>query len=412
MLIQFNYENFKSFYKEASLDMSATTFKEHSYNLIEIQNAKSKENYVKVAAIYGANASGKSSVIDAFEFMKYFVLNSFKQASDHNVIPLKNFAFNKEEKDSSFEVFFRKNDNEYQYGFKLNRQRVIEEWLYKRDFRSTNKFNTIFERNNEEFSINNLKSAKNFVDMVENKTLFISILSNAKIPLIKEVYDWFKEIVIIDFGNIKIEHMLTWTIPPEIEIEEQSVRIEIARFLNAIGVPIDELEFDKFEDEDGENYKIFSIYHHNNKRIRLPFNEESSGTIKMFTLFLHLKTVLEQGSVIFIDELDAKLHPLLLRYLITLFHDEETNPNHAQLIYTTHDNYTLTKDIFRRDQIWFVEKHSDLTAELYSLSEYKLDDDKKVRNDASFNKDYLLGKYGGVPLLKEFNLWGNEDEKN
>ncbi|MBE1556473.1 AAA family ATPase [Sporosarcina limicola] len=118
----------------------------------------------------------------------------------------------------------------------------------------------------------------------------------------------------------------------------------------------------------------------------------------------------QNGSVIFIDELDTKLHPLLLRYVITMFHDEKTNPHNAQLIYTTHDNYTLTKDVFRRDQIWFVEKQKDLTAELYSLAEYKLDDDRKVRNDASYNKDYLLGKYGGVPVLKEFNMWGNSNE--
>jgi AAA15 family ATPase/GTPase len=409
MLIQFNFENFKSFFHEASLDMTATSLKEHPYNLIEIENTKSKEDYIKVAAIYGANASGKSSVIDAFEFMQVFVRNSFKMASALKLIPFKSFAFSDEKKDSTFEVFFRTNNNEYQYGFKINKRRVVEEWLYKRDFRSKYKFRTIFERHGEDFSIPDLKSAENFTDMVEGNTLFLSILSNAKIPVVKEVFDWFTETTIIDFGDASFEHMLTWTLPQD--IEEPAFLLEIVQFLNAIGAPIDDFAFEKFIEDDMERYKLFSIYHHNGQKVRLPFYEESSGTIKMFTLFLHMKTVLLNGAVIFIDELDAKLHPLLLRYVITMFHDEKTNPNNAQLIYTTHDNYTLTKDVFRRDQIWFVEKQSDLTAELYSLAEYKLDDDKKVRNDASYNKDYLLGKYGGVPVLKEFDMWSSIYEK-
>lgn len=211
--------------------------------------------------------------------------------------------------------------------------------------------------------------------MVQENTLFLSILSNTRIPIIREVFEWFSENVIIDFGDASFEHMLTWTLPAE--IEEPSYLSEVCQFLNAIGVPIDKLEYEKFREDDTEKYRLFSVYYYKERKIRFPFYEESSGTIKMFTLFLHIKEVLREGSVIWIDELDAKLHPLLLRYVITMFHDEETNPNNAQLIYTTHDNYTLTKDIFRRDQIWFVEKQSDLTAELYSLAEYRLDDEKK-----------------------------------
>ena len=120
---------------------------------------------------------------------------------------------------------------------------------------------------------------------------------------------------------------------------------------------------------------------------------------------------LNLGVPIFIDELDAKLHPLLLRYILTMFHDENINKNGAQLIYVTHDNYTLTKDIFRRDQIWFVEKDSDAVSHLYSLAEYKSDDDKKVRKDASYNKDYLLGKYGSVPVLRGYDMWRNQDDE-
>lgn len=113
---------------------------------------------------------------------------------------------------------------------------------------------------------------------------------------------------------------------------------------------------------------------------------------------------------IFIDELDAKLHPLLMKYVLSMFHNEEINKNGAQLIYTAHDDFTLNKDIFRRDQIWFVEEDIDSVATLYSLAEYKVGD-KKVRNDASYNKDYLSGKYGAIPILNSFDIIGeNKNE--
>ena len=144
--------------------------------------------------------------------------------------------------------------------------------------------------------------------------------------------------------------------------------------------------------------------------VAIPFYEESSGTQKMFSLYGLFKNSIELGMPIFIDELDAKLHPLLMKYVISMFHSEEINKNGAQLIYTAHDDFTLNKDIFRRDQIWFVEKDINSVANLYSLAEYKLGH-KKVRNDASYNKDYLSGKYGAIPILNSFDVAGeNKDE--
>ena len=133
----------------------------------------------------------------------------------------------------------------------------------------------------------------------------------------------------------------------------------------------------------------------------LPISEESDGTLKMISLYSDIEKCIERGGTIFIDELDAKLHPLLTKYLIQKFHNKNTNPNNAQLIYTTHDVINLRKENFRRDEIWFVEKNIKNESTLYSLVEYKIDN-SKVRNDASYDKDYLLGKYGALPLLKEF----------
>ena len=130
----------------------------------------------------------------------------------------------------------------------------------------------------------------------------------------------------------------------------------------------------------------------------------------MFHLFDFLMNALKNGMVLFIDELDAKLHPLLTRYIINLFHNSETNIGNGQLIYSTHDTVNLNKDTFRRDEIWFTEKNKDGISDLYSLSDYILPSDnnnkisKKVRNDATYNKDYLTGRYGAIPILEEFEV--------
>ena len=128
----------------------------------------------------------------------------------------------------------------------------------------------------------------------------------------------------------------------------------------------------------------------------------------MFHLFDYFMEALKSGTVLFIDELDAKLHPLLTRYIINLFHNSETNIGNGQLIYSTHDTVNLNKETFRRDEIWFSEKNKDGISEIYALSDYILDDDKhsgkKVRNDATYNKDYLTGRYGAIPVLEEFEI--------
>ncbi len=130
--------------------------------------------------------------------------------------------------------------------------------------------------------------------------------------------------------------------------------------------------------------------------------------MKMFHLFDFLMDTLRNGRVLFVDELDAKLHPLLTRYIINLFHNSEKNIGNGQLIYSTHDTVNLNKETFRRDEIWFVEKDKNGVSELYSLSDYIIEDEngnaKKVRNDATYNKDYLTGRYGAIPVLEEFDI--------
>ncbi|EPY2306139.1 AAA family ATPase [Clostridium sporogenes] len=410
MLIQFNFKNFKSFKNENTLDMTATSITEHPYNLVKDDNG---EKYIKTAAIYGANASGKSSVIGAFNFMRVWVMNSFKSASDKEDIPLKRFAFDKKSKHepAEFEVFLKYEEKEYQYGFSLDNKKIYEEWLYMKNERG--KFIPLFERSENQIECNSkiLKGADNFTTMVNDKTLFLSIISNANIPYSKDVFDWFILTSVIDYGDVFFEGILKEFNP---NIEDEEYKNELIAFLKAIDINIEGIVVDKYKDENEKSkYKIYTkhLVEDGVDYYKLPLTEESSGTQKMFTLFFFLQSAIKLGIPIFIDELDSKLHPLLLRYILTMFHDENINKNGAQLIYATHDNYTLTRDIFRRDQIWFVEKDESAVSSLYSLAEYKCDDDKKVRKDASYNKDYLLGKYGAVPILRGYDMWGNENGK-
>ena len=409
MLIQFNFKNFKSFREETSLDMTAATLlKEHPYNLITERD----ESFLKVAVVYGSNGSGKSSIVQAFEFMRKWVITSFKNEGEKKGIPIKRFAFDNTSKSkvAEFEVFFKHKSNEYQYGFSLDNKKIHEEWLYKRDFRGKNKYISLFERSGDKIECNSiLKGADVLSELVEESTLFLSLMASAKINYAKDVFNWFTRTEVIDFGNIVLELIMNQVLP--IDIEDKEYLEGLRDFLKAIDINIDGIRVEKKKSFDDEyEYRIYSKHLSKDGKTtyEIPFKEESSGTQKMFALYNYIISAMNSGNTIIIDELDAKLHPLLLRYIINMFHNEDINKKGAQLVYTTHDNYTLSREIFRRDQVWFVEKNEDAVSELYSLAELRLDDDKKVRNDATYNKQYLLGRYGAIPIMKSFDMWGNE----
>ena len=411
VLIQFNFKNYKGFKDDTSLDMTATALKEHQYNIHEI----GEDKLLKVAAIYGANASGKSTVIEAFGFMWSFVINSFRHSNENKEIPLKRFAFDTTSRNepSEFEVFIKYKEEEYQYGFKLDNKRIIEEWLYRRDnSKKAVKYESLFEREGKNIDCSSkIKEAQSLSSITEENTLFLSICSNAKIPYVKDVMDWFRNVVILDMGDCDMETYITKAVSSN--ITNRKYQKSLVKFLNAVDINIKDIRVEKVNIADGENknnrYKIYTLHNVQGatEMVEIPLHEESSGTRKLFALYGLFRHSIELGLPIFVDELDAKLHPLLIRYILSIFHSEDKNKNGAQLIYTTHDNYTLNKEIFRRDQIWFVEKDINSVASLYSLAEYKIDD-KKIRNDASYNKDYLSGKYGAIPILSSFDIIGED----
>lgn len=402
MLIQFSFKNFKSFKDETTLDMTASSIKEHLDKVIE----KDDNKYLKVTAVYGANASGKSNVIEAFSHMKRIILDSFTEEAKWKNIPLKRFNFDEESKNSTsmFEVFFKYNNETYQYGFELDNQSIKEEWLYKEKKIKYKKFELVFARENNEFELSKeLKIYSEMLNGLSEKTLILSFLANIKIEDIKNTYEWFKETKVLNLETFNTGERLSEFLPKELLDEELVAKEKFNNFLADIDVGIKDIKIEETNSDENNKYNIFSVHQNNDnqKSEYLPISEESDGTLKMISLYSDIEKCIERGGTIFIDELDAKLHPLLTKYLIQKFHNKITNPNDAQLIYTTHDVINLRKENFRRDEIWFVEKNIKNESTLYSLVEYKIDN-TKVRNDASYDKDYLLGKYGALPLLKEF----------
>ncbi len=407
MLIRFSFKNFKSFKNENCLDMEATSLKEHEYNVAKLDSGE----YLKVSAIYGANASGKTNVLQAFEYMKNRILVSDDSKKNSPIDEENIYSFMINEEPIALEVeILARNNKIYKYGFELVKDNIISEWLYEK---RVNKFYSIFEREN-----NNIKMMKDNklskLANIDERTLFLNIYS--KIDKDNEdfnnVYDWFVNSTYLDLGNPNFERLINNRVSLKI-LSDENYKKELLKFIKTFDSGIEGIKTtpDSIEAVKSNNGIIdIEVIHkgENGELKALPFYLESNGTRKMFHLFDFFMDALKNGMVLFVDELDAKLHPLLTRYIINLFHNSETNKGNGQLIYSTHDTVNLNKETFRRDEIWFAEKDKDGISEIYALSDYILEDDKnagkKVRNDATYNKDYLTGRYGAIPVLEEFDI--------
>ncbi|EMC0696481.1 MULTISPECIES: AAA family ATPase [Enterococcus] len=418
MLHQFTFKNVKSFKDETTLNLLASSIKEHPN---DVASDVFNEQVLTVAAIYGANASGKSTVIDAFNVMRHLVLFSFRNTLSSRFTP-EPYWFEDKDTPSEFSTLFSTNGNIYQHGFSYLNGEVVEEYLYKRDeSKKKESYIQLFERTSNKISGEILKSIKEdtILELIEENTLLVSVLSNLKIESIQEVFQWYRGVRVVDYGNPhremfginRLNSSAVRTSPLVKLLEDKDEKKQIENFIQAIDVGITKLgvienridDDNPFEDDETKITKRVVSYHkdpNSNKLIMTPISCESSGTQKMLMLYVDLKQILDTGGTIFIDELDAKLHPLLIRYIIIMFHDDKLNPNHAQLIFSTQEVFTLDKDNLRRDEIWFTDKDKNGVSELYSLDSYVDDDNKKIRNDASYGKDYILGRYKSIPSLK------------
>lgn len=392
MLVQFTLKNVLSFKEKTTLDMTAiNAYKEHDSNLIH----GDKENFLRVAAIYGANASGKSNLHLAMRYFQNIILESFNNVAngDRTSIDEYYFPFRFEEGDenSEFEIVVIREGFEYQYGFEYNSQFIVAEWLYRKSL-TTNRTSIVLERTTEyvEFGASVRKECEVYTEQIPVETLALSFFNKLKLKtdVFRNVYSEIFSTLVVPADFCEDTRILERFLPKVIDYGKEN----LIDFLSAIDSGIKDIEYD-----DGEKEITFTTYHLGKDGGKYPLElySESEGTIKSIMLFIHAQMAVHNNASIFVDELNVKLHPLLLKFIIDLFYNENSS---AQLIYTTHDTTLMDKKFFRRDQIWFVQKDAFGYSELVALSDFK------VRSDASFEKDYLAGVYGGIPLLKEYHL--------
>lgn len=394
MLVQFMLKNVLSFKEETILDMTAiNAYKEHESNLIDIE---AKEKFLRVAAIYGANASGKSNLYLAMTYFQRIIVESLNNVDDGANTAIEKFyvpySFENDNKENSeFQIIEILGDFEYRYGFEYNAECVVMEWLYRKSLK-TNRTSIIFERTTEsvEFGAVVRKECEVYKEQLPLETLTLSFFNKLKLKtdIFRIVYSGIMDTLVVPTDFCEDSRILKTFLPQVIDHEKE----KLVEFLNAIDTGIKDIEYDDSEKE----IKFLTCHKgRDEKEYPLDLYYESEGTIKSIMLFIYARMAILNNRSIFVDELNIKLHPLLLKFIIDLFYSENST---AQLIYTTHDTTLMDKKFFRRDQIWFVQKDEFGYSELTALSDFK------VRSDASFEKDYLSGVYGGIPLLREFDM--------
>lgn len=418
MLLQFNFKNYKSFRDDTTLDMTATKISEYEKHIIK----KGGEQVLPIAVIFGANASGKSNVIEAFRYMHEYVMDSLNYGGDISKKEKNGFSrptpflFDNDTKDaeSVFEVYFIDDldakEKTYNYGFSIDANGVVEEWLNIKS-KTAKDASRVFYRNrkNDELDLVGFtnKVKENLTIALEKETLLVSLGSKLKVEKLKLIKDWFMRNEFTDFGKPIESFFLSNVVPDDFSTDE-NVRKKVVNYLSAFDNSIVDFKVEviKGETEDEEKLKIDAVHKmvNGDDFVSIPFQQESAGTLKMFALYPWVNDVLSSGGVLIIDELNAKLHPLLVRVFTQTILNKELNPNNAQLIFTTHDSWQLNANLLRRDEIWFTEKQDNGISQLYSLADFVDEDGVKIRKDENYEKNYLLGKYGAIPTLKYFDL--------
>ena len=403
MLSQFTVKNYKSIRDEMTFDMQATAISEHADRLIEASN---NELLLPVSAIYGPNGGGKSNVLQALHTLELKVLRPlYATESDMNSrLRMKNleivpFAFDEESKNSptEFEIFFQTTKAEYRYILHVLRETIVYESLSMRKV-ETNRTTDIFEREDGKISMGDGFSKLKVSEDISDTLPLLSYLgiTYRKNEVVGDCISWFEDgIEFLNYGSPIQELQLA--IANSADIKEL-----ILNMIREMDLDIEDFRVEKREAGD---IQVFTKHNVDGNAYEINLSEESSGTKKLFGLLPFIAESLTKGTTLVIDELDAKIHPVLLKHIIMLYNNLEINKHGAQLIFTSHDLSTMNSEVFRRDEIWFVAKGNEQNSKLYSLVEFKNSDGSSVRKDAKFDKQYLEGKYGADPYLKKLIDW-------
>lgn len=406
MIITFEFNNFRSAKHDCLIDFRKANISQHKESLIA-------DEYLPVTAIYGPNGGGKSTIILALDYLVNLVIAPIHQMRGE-VFPRKTFKpflldSESKTKPTEFRITFclnRAYHDQYQYYIKVFNGMIFEE--------------TLFEKNNNETAVFLFKRMKETIELNERYKNVFSIPSiNPTIPYLSmcaimfpqtelgNIGNSFNGILVVDFGNPGLELML-----PQVFSNisaDPNINKLIKRLLSGMNL-IDEYQVISQNKNGLNENKIKTTHNVSNKTYDLFYEDESMGTKKMMQVAPSLALALYLGNTLVVDELDAKLHPKMIEYIVSLFTDKNINKNGAQLIFTSHDMYTLNSKVFRRDEIYFTCKDDDSSTVIYSLADIKGDDNRMARSDLSFSKKYLEGKYGSDPYFGKMKLWEESNE--
>ena len=404
MLCQFTVKNFKSIRDEVTFDMQAAAISEHEDRIIKDTD---DELYLPVSAVYGPNGGGKSNVLEALHSLVTKVLRPLYATSNNEDVAIKMkklviepFAFDAKtiNEPTEFELFFRTAQAEYRYELTVKKE-VIEYERLDRIKLETGRKSALFERDENEINLKGAFARLKTSDELSDTLPLLSYLgiTYSKNEVVQDVLDWFdEEIDFLNYGNPVQE--LRMAVSKSEDVKRLMIQMIQEMDLDIVDFRVEEKENDRIE--------VFTKHVVNKYEAELNLLDESSGTKKLFGLLPFIAKSLLKGTTLVIDELDAKIHPVLLKYLIMTFSNMEKNKKGAQLIFTSHDLSTMNSVVFRRDEIWFVAKGNRQNSKLYSLVEFKNKKGESVRKDAKFDKQYLEGKYGADPYLRKIIDWG------
>lgn len=429
MLIEFSITNYKSVRLKQTLSMVPThSLKDDETSLIKSDS--SVPSLLPTAAIYGANGAGKSNILEALDFMHWFIIRSSARNSDKD-IPVESFVFDDNaDQPVTFEVIFLSEGVRYQYGFTINTKVVLHEWLFSYPKRERHLFERIMNDNGAyDTHVNNqFLASKTVSDTWINSTrpnaLFLSTAIQLNSESLKPVYNWFSR-------TLMTNQDLDGDITSEKCVESKSFFSKVDKLMQLADVGINAMDINTetkkvstmaekiAADSDAPGFllhfvkgiqsdpdfpqesKIYKVKFNHGKQkngYQLNLNQESKGTQNFYGLVGPVLDALERGAVLVVDELDSSLHPLLCKHIVGLFHDKDINKLGAQLVFSTHDATLLDRDLMRRDQIWFVEKDRDQQTHLYPLTDFS------PRKNESLDRGYLVGRYGAIPFLENFKF--------
>lgn len=419
MLIEFRTKNFRSLRDEQVFSLVASADKDQLDTHTLNTGLKTAPHVLKSAVVYGANASGKSNLIKALQYMQQVVLISANLKPDQTFDKLQTFRLDdtSSTQPTEFEVTFMLNGIRHQYGFAMTKQRILNEYLlvYKA-FKPQRWFNRHIdpETNKDVYEFGSgLKGAKNVWEgATRPNSLFLSKAVDLNSEALTPVFNWFNNHLVI-FNELS---QLTPHFSVS-QLKQTEQRKAICNFLQAADISIENLELNTTQVkahtvhfdlttgerrlEVGEEMLDEVKFHHitEHGKAVFDFSDESNGTRNLFCFAGPVLDILNKGLTLVVDELDTSLHTLLVQALVSLFHRSEANTGGAQLIFTTHDTSLLDSyGLFRRDQIWFVEKHSDQSSSLYPLTDFS------PRKNEARERGYLQGRYGALPFLNHQNL--------